>query len=502
MPGNEFLMAMTVKATLVLLIAYAAATVAKKRAASERHLLWALAMLSVLALPLWEIMAPPSAAVPVSVVVGPVLAEAVPATDAAATPRIAWLPVVWLCGALATLVFFATGHLILLWRFRDRRRVDAMLPVYESARCTTPMAWGLLRPVVMLPPSAREWDEVRRRVVLLHEMAHVERRDCLTQALAQMACAFYWFHPLVWMGASAMRKEREKACDDAVLRNGARPTEYAEHLLRLAQAGVNPAALAMADASHLESRIRAALDKRVARHRPTATRVAALSALCVALVLPLAVLKGQGNGSVKGSVIDISGGAVPKAQVLILAADGSRKEITTTADDGTYKFANLTAGRYTIEVRARGFALATAPNVMVRENQSADIQHTMQMGRIQETIEVVGKGRVATPVAMNTTPQRIRVGGNVQATKLLKQTRPQYPEHLQAQGVEGTVLLEGVISVEGDLISLRTTNTQVHPELVKAATDAVSQWKYQPTLLNGKPVEVITTIQVNYRLAQ
>jgi protein TonB len=99
-------------------------------------------------------------------------------------------------------------------------------------------------------------------------------------------------------------------------------------------------------------------------------------------------------------------------------------------------------------------------------------------------------------------PKRIRVGGNVQATKILRMTRPQYPQHLQQQGIEGTVLLEGVISLDGSLLSLRSQNALVHPELTKAAIDAVQQWKYQPTLLNGQPVEIITTIQVNFRLAE
>jgi len=92
------------------------------------------------------------------------------------------------------------------------------------------------------------------------------------------------------------------------------------------------------------------------------------------------------------------------------------------------------------------------------------------------------------------------VGGNVQATKLLYMAKPAYPETLQQQGIEGTVLLEGVISVDGSFLSPRSLNSLAHPELKKAAMDAVKQWRYQPTLLNGKPVEAVTTITVNYRL--
>jgi protein TonB len=88
----------------------------------------------------------------------------------------------------------------------------------------------------------------------------------------------------------------------------------------------------------------------------------------------------------------------------------------------------------------------------------------------------------------------------VQPTGLLVHAKPTYPEELQELGVEGTVLLDAVIGTGGQLLSLRPANSQVHPGLVKAAMDAVNQWRYQPTLLNGQPVEVVTTITVRYRL--
>ena len=88
----------------------------------------------------------------------------------------------------------------------------------------------------------------------------------------------------------------------------------------------------------------------------------------------------------------------------------------------------------------------------------------------------------------------------MQATRLVSQVKPVYPAELQAAGVEGTVLLRAVISMQGNLLGLSVINTSVAPELAKAATDAVSQWRYTPTLLNGQPVEVATTIAVNFRL--
>ena len=74
------------------------------------------------------------------------------------------------------------------------------------------------------------------------------------------------------------------------------------------------------------------------------------------------------------------------------------------------------------------------------------------------------------------------------------------PGTLQAQGIEGTVLLEAIISKDGMPLSLIPKNTAVDPAFVTAAMDAVSQWRYQPTLLNGEPIEVLTTITVDFKL--
>ena len=88
----------------------------------------------------------------------------------------------------------------------------------------------------------------------------------------------------------------------------------------------------------------------------------------------------------------------------------------------------------------------------------------------------------------------------MQAPKIIEKAQPVYPEKAKAAGIAGTVMLHAIISKDGNPLSLRVMNNQIDPDLARAAVEAVSKWRYQPTLLNGEPVEVDTTIKVNFTL--
>lgn len=96
------------------------------------------------------------------------------------------------------------------------------------------------------------------------------------------------------------------------------------------------------------------------------------------------------------------------------------------------------------------------------------------------------------------TPKRIRVGGQVQQARLVNQPKPIYPALARQARIQGTVRLQAIIAKDGSVVELQVLSG--HPLLVQAALDAVRQWKYQPTLLNLEPVEVVTTIDVNFVL--
>jgi HEAT repeat protein/beta-lactamase regulating signal transducer with metallopeptidase domain len=240
--------------------------------------------------------------------------------DVAARGKISWpalLLVVWAVGAALVLGRLAAGIAAVQWMSRRVERVsDApwlpqahslakMLGVspriafFRSGRAVMPMAWGIFRPAVLMPADADAWPGERLRIVLLHELAHVKRRDCLTHMLAQVACAFHWFNPLAWIAARHARTERERACDDLVLAAGTRGPDYATQLIEIARvmrsgrfpAMLAGASLAMAHRSELEGRLMSILDPHLPRAGVSRLRTAAATTMFTLAVMPLASMQ-------------------------------------------------------------------------------------------------------------------------------------------------------------------------------------------------------------------
>ena len=124
-------------------------------------------------------------------------------------------------------------------------------------RLRSPVAAGVIRPVVLVPAGWDEWPASVRKIVIDHELAHLHRRDPLWRWLAELACAVHWFNPLVWWIARRLVIQCEFACDARVLENGAAPDAYARLLCDLAEhTSLRSPALAMAERSSLEVRVR------------------------------------------------------------------------------------------------------------------------------------------------------------------------------------------------------------------------------------------------------
>ena len=116
------------------------------------------------------------------------------------------------------------------------------------------------------------------------------------------------------------------------------------------------------------------------------------------------------------------------------------------------------------------------------------------------TLQIMAPDFAASTEPQPGVPSRIKIGGSVQQTKLISQPHPIYPPDAKAARIQGVVKLSAIIGKDGSIQKLEVISG--HPLLVPSALEAVQQWKYQTTLLNGQPVEVLTQIDVNYTLMQ
>src|SRR5690242_16562619 len=178
-----------------------------------------------------------------------------------------------------------------LYEIADRLGLESAPRLVRSTDVRMPFAAGLLSSTIVLPAESDGWNVERRSAVLVHELGHVRRRDLIGHTLGRVACALRWFHPLAWTAARRLRAESERACDDLALAFGARPSDYAEHLLDIVSCVRDhhtPAvALAMAHRREFEGRMLAILDPELPRRsmgRVQATAViGGLGALALAV---------------------------------------------------------------------------------------------------------------------------------------------------------------------------------------------------------------------------
>jgi beta-lactamase regulating signal transducer with metallopeptidase domain len=225
----------------------------------------------------------------------------------------------------------------LLRECSDAIGLDNPPMLLRSSDRTMPMASGIRRPTILLPEIAETWTPDRRRAVLLHELAHVARRDCMTQLIAEIACAVYWFHPGVWWTARRLRIDRELACDDRVLAAGTEARSYAGHLLELAYSlgGSRRPALVvtMAQPRQLEGRLLALLDARRKRGAPGLQGQFAMLAVMTALALPVARVDAAIVGDANGAALTAAGSAAGEFPTGRTAARADSADAVSTTQD-------------------------------------------------------------------------------------------------------------------------------------------------------------------------
>jgi len=276
------------KATVILLAAWAASIALRRASAEVRHMIWLAAVISIAILPV--ALSIPRSAIPAAVrLVVPVSSPA-----QVAARELPWLLMIWAAGASVVTARLIQG-LVGAWSIT--RSARAMDGIPYSDRAATPMTWGFFRPVVILPAYATHWTEAERDLVIRHERAHIMRHDWLWQMLASAVTAVFWFHPLMWLANIQLRREAERAADDQVLSNGAAAADYADRLIdvarRLCGPNVPVVVLTMIRKPELESRVQSILDPTLRRTGVGILARCVIALAAVALIFPIAVMHAQ-----------------------------------------------------------------------------------------------------------------------------------------------------------------------------------------------------------------
>ncbi|MBN1165090.1 MAG: M56 family metallopeptidase [Candidatus Krumholzibacteriota bacterium] len=226
-----------------------------------------------------------------------------------ALPLTAWVFILWCAGFVLCAGWLYVSRTQLKRIVKTARPVDATwerllrsisaqmklnrkVKLVQSGRIKAAITCGMVQPEVVLPASAGKWPEIRRRLVLSHELAHIQRWDSLIEALTSLVIAVYWFNPVVWYAIKQLRIERERDCDNAVLGTGAKPSDYAELLMNIAaDLGTNscPAwqLVTISQGSNLKERLMSILDPKIDRKRGSRRAAMLAGIIALALILPL-----------------------------------------------------------------------------------------------------------------------------------------------------------------------------------------------------------------------
>jgi len=506
-------------------------------------------------------------------------------------------------GALIRLVWLGAGFRRLRRYRRTSRPLSIPLPLRTDAEVciaegiASPVTFGALRPVVLVPPQFPVLSSDAQTAILSHELLHVVRRDWAFTVAEEFVRAVLWFHPAIWWLLSEIQLAREQAVDAEVVRLTQGREEYVDALLAIAGARPEPdlvPAPLFLRRRHLKQRVVSLFEEvRMSKTRVISALAAGLCVLFVACwfaaaTFPLSAAPQVVNDAA-GVSVDTGGanllhrtgvaypesarakgvqgtvalevqlddkGNVSDARVLsgpqelrnstlqsVLQwhfthdAAGTTRQVTVAfqlpAEAGNPAAAtSLEAAKRRAEAAA-GVPQSQRPSVEGRTVRSVSIvglSATLQQEllarlplhqgdtitelSLKQTAEAVSQfdehlrvttvplsaGDAIIQIAAPGTVQRIKIGGNVQQMKLVSQARPLYPPEAKAQRVQGKVQLQAVINKDGTMQSLQVLSGD--PLLVPSAMEAVKQWVYQPTLLNGEPVEVQTQIDVNYTLSQ
>lgn len=428
-----------------------------------------------------------------------------------------------------------------------------------SGEIDSPVTFGFRPPTIILPLSFTELSEPSQQAVLCHELLHVRRYDWVFIMLEEIARALFWFHPAIWWLLSRIQLSREQTVDHEVVRLIGNRDPYLNSLLEFARSRgrprMIPAPLFLKE-RHLVQRV-ALLIKEVSMSRSRLV----VSVMGISILLMGTVYLAAGWFPLTGAPVPAQeqsndpevkapqrepirvGGNVAESKLIrrvapIYPESALRARVqghvvltATINEEGFVYEATVVQGHPILAQAAldavkqwqyrptllNGMPVPVIATVTVifrlkdidnMPTQMDEPRNLVDAGGPRTTVEVVAQpseapgpmpGQYANSEVRAPQKPSLRVGGDIQESKLIYQVNPIYPEEAKRLRLEGTVRLEVTINEEG-LVSGLIAMPGNYEILEEAAIAAVKQWRYRPTLLNGEPVPVTAPATVVYQL--
>jgi TonB family protein len=445
---------------------------------------------------------------------------------------LSWEQVAWTtyaAGVLVSLLRLAGGHRY-AWRLvKGARRVEGEL--YESGAIAVPMTVGWRCPKILLPLAWRDWDDRRLEAVLAHERAHIGRGDWLVAALAAVNRSVFWFHPLAWWLERRLAALAEQACDDAAILETGRPSEYAQTLLEMAAAvkatGSRVAweTLAMARAGEVSVRIDRILDDArtvsVGVNRWTKFALVSLGLPLIAAAILLQVVPAVAQEQAappkpteQREQAPPAKPAKPQEQAPPPAVQAHPRTVPAPArkpepqseplqllhsvEPEYPKIAKMTGAHGTVQLDATVGVDGHISAVRVLSGHPM-LQNAAKEAVLQWVYAAPAK-ETHTNVSLNfVAPEPSTPASSlpaIQQAVLISRVAPIYPKAAKQAGVRGAVVLNATIDTQGNVSAVRVIKGD--DLLNEAAVEAVKQWRYKPTMMNGQPVVTETQITLNF----
>ncbi len=416
------------------------------------------------------------------------------------TPLVPWISAFWLLGMAMRLLKNIGG--IIQVRVLKRKTADhyetkvtasfgglaiqagvADISILESRLVSVPTVAGWFKPVVLLPKGALEKiGHPMLDALVAHELAHIRRHDSVVNLFQTIVESFLFFHPAMWWVTETARAEREACCDDEAVAICGNTVVYVRALSQAEQFRSSIPVIALSS-SPLLQRIRRLTEMRLSKMNHA-------TALCIAL-LAVSLIIGMAAGSILLATIPPQNSSV-----------SANKPRATPEAQGTSTISGDIQGKYSllcgiVVVNPKDFIGKSIPPPPRPKDE---------------------KDRVGNCILLDiSTPRPFKVPGELQASKLLYKVNPIYPEPVVREHVGIRVLLRINVNEEGLVTSAEVAKSQTVPPdtdssgkwvggvpagVVKsvnsAAIDAVKQWKYSPTLLNGKAIPVLATVSITF----